>query len=75
MVKIDKGVPMPPAFHYLRRKYPLADMEVGDSFFTAGAKTNFFGSYTSRHKKFGKKFTTRAVVEDGVTGVRVWRVE
>jgi hypothetical protein len=66
-MEIQKGVPMP------TQKYPLDDMDIGDSI--------FFDSDTKRHQldnavqrvryRTGRKFTIRKV--DG--GFRLWRVE
>lgn len=59
-------------------KYPFDKMGVGDSFFVAGAvgkdRDTLRSSASSRGKRHGMKFTTRTVTEDGVKGVRIWRV-
>ena len=49
--------------------------EVGDSFFRPVEPRTVAGSAKSYGIRHGKKFTTRAVTENGVKGVRVWRVE
>ena len=68
--QIDDGVPIPevPKREY---KYPVRDLEVGQSFFVPK------GSYVTASfaKLAPKKFSYRHVTEDGVKGVRVWRIE
>lgn len=74
MIKIDKNVPVPrkPASGI----YPWHDLQPGDSFFAAGIKQpQISGATAFIRKKTGRKFVTRTVTENGVTGVRVWRVE
>jgi hypothetical protein len=66
-IKIDKGVPLPPP----RGKYPYARMEVGESCFIPGITQYGVGL---QHLK-PKKFARHVVTENGVRGVRVWRVE
>jgi hypothetical protein len=63
IIKIEKNVPMPS-----RAKYPLGQMEIGDSFFVpGGTQTKITGAFNPHHPK---KFSCRT--QDG--GVRVWRV-
>lgn len=80
-IKIDKNVPMPS-----RRagslRYPWSEMVVGDSFFVKandkGQQTNLIlQSATQWMRRTGStyKFSTRKVIEKGVAGIRVWRVE
>ena len=85
-VKIDKGVPVPPAKKGGSVcRWPWHDMSPGDSFFAAG----YIQSMRQRTKKKerlmvpaamgprtvpGSTWTCRATTEDGVRGVRVWRV-
>lgn len=72
--KIDKGVPLPET--YQRGKYPFREMGVGDSFFVAAAKRSQITSTVSyAGRRQGKRFITRAVIENGVKGTRVWRIE
>ena len=77
MFKIEKGVPMPlgagsgPGFP---RKYPFAEMEVGDSFFAPGITSRNIAGCFSHASKSGRKFCLRTLTENGVTGVRVWRI-
>ena len=70
MCKIEKNVPIPDV-HSKKRKYPLPQMEVGDSFFIKGTKKNITGSINFfRIKHPEREFTIRKVD----AGVRVWRV-
>jgi hypothetical protein len=69
-IPIDKGVPLPKG----RRepKYPWASMEVGDSFFVPGTIST--SAATAASKRLGFGFVRRSVVENGVAGIRFWRV-
>lgn len=67
-IKIDKDIPIPVG--PMGSKYPLGKLEVGDSFFIEGQKT--LSGVFGQHKP--KKFSVRTVTENGVKGVRVWRV-
>lgn len=75
-IKVDKNIPLPlnsgsggPS------KYPWCDMEVGDSFFAPSTTKTMAGSIAARGKKYGEKHTIRAVTENSVKGVRVWRIK
>ena len=81
-IKLDRKVPIPPhggghGGRYL--KYPWDTMQVGDSFFVAGAsaRSSIPTSARSYGRGRGIKFncTLRTVTERGVKGVRIWRVE
>lgn len=76
MLKIEKNVPIPDAMRFGKpRKYPFAEMDVGDSFFAPNVGISAMaGSITYASKRHGKKFATRFLTENGVKGVRVWRV-
>ena len=52
-------------------KYPFRAMDVGDSFFVPNGPINLYNSKAY----LPKKFTRRTVVENGVKGIRVWRIE
>ena len=69
-ISITKGLPTP---HRGRAKYPFRDMEVGDSFFVRGASVIGLHGCARRHRP--KRFTCRTLVENGVAGVRVWRIQ
>ena len=66
--RIEKGVPLPS----VRAKYPLGEMDVGDSFHIDAAErarlvsaASFFGT------RKGKKFSVRKEVNG--SGYRCWR--
>ena len=67
--EITKGLPTPRG---RKSKYPFRDMEVGDSFFSPGSSVIGIHGCARRHRPM--KFTCRSVVEDGVAGIRVWRI-
>jgi hypothetical protein len=75
--KIDKGVALPDAKGGGgKAKYPWEALDVGDSFFSPGAKIETFYTLTSAaSKKFARKFLARKWDEAGVAGVRVWRTK
>lgn len=69
--EIQDDIPIPGRFH--RNQYPIHELEVGQSFFAAGRSVSDFGGYKARVKP--RKFLCRTVTENGVKGVRVWRIE
>jgi len=87
MIKIDRGIPIPP--RTVGRagntdgavcKYPWHEMEIGDSFvFPDGGNVSRAQRMAStnlvvRHKMARSRFTTRTLTEDGRRVVRVWRI-
>lgn len=74
MIKIDKGVPMPET-RGKPNTYPIRELEVGDSFFAPGKiRTGMTGTMRLIRLETGRTFTTRSVTEDGIAGIRVWRL-
>lgn len=75
MFEIQKGVPIPPRKRKngVDSKYPFAAMDVGDSFFVPGRKPEAFRVSAQRFRP--ARFRPLASVEDGITGVRVWRIK
>jgi len=83
-IKIDEGVPVPPkAANRSGPHFPWREMVPGASFFAAGYVQNPRGAKHGEPtvtvgygKKIhpGSKWATRTVTENGVTGVRVWRL-
>lgn len=70
MYEIENGIPIQSKLENLR-KYPLREMEVGDSFFIPSVGTNKIGGrFSYLALRLGIKITVRNV--DG--GVRVWRI-
>jgi hypothetical protein len=67
----DTHLPAPPP-----KRHRWVGMEVGESLFIPGLRiTSVQSSLAYAKWKLGFGFTSRTVVEDGVGGVRVWRVE
>ena len=80
MVEIDKGVPRPEKAVKVRRlrylKLPTKRMDVGDSYFVPGVSAMGLQN-AARHARveLGYKFDAYTVVEGGVWGARIWRIE
>ena len=68
-IEITKGVPAPRG---RKSKYPFRDMDVGDSFFAPGSSVIGIHGCARRHRPM--RFTCRSVVENGIAGIRVWRI-
>lgn len=78
MITIDKDKPMPNGYgRGAPRKYPFDELAVGESFFVPGKKANdlYSSADCAKLRCPGRKFSRRTVTENGVTGVRVWRVQ
>ena len=79
---IDNGLPIPKDEVFGNRKYPWKDMVPGDSFFVEcrknedknKARNRLLGA-TNNRRQHSEKYAVRIVTEDGVEGVRVWRVK
>lgn len=75
--KIEKNLPIPPSGTG-RPKYPLRDMEVGDSFFVPVPLINtlkFRNRLSSALTYFGKRHSVQFITRSVDDGIRVWRVE
>lgn len=75
-LKIDKNIPVPVGTGH----FDFSLFEVGDSSFLAGdnsriSRNSGYQSALRYGNLNGKKFAGRSVVEDGVKGVRIWRVK
>jgi hypothetical protein len=72
---IDTLIPVQQARPF-QRKHPLPLLNVGDSFFLPKIQANNFHN-TVRYwsEKLNCRFCMRTVTENGVKGIRVWRVE
>lgn len=76
-VQIDKDIPLPPSRSRLDGS-TWALFKVGDSSFFPGGDQR---ELSSRAGSYGRqchpqrKFATRSVTENGVKGIRVWRIE
>lgn len=69
--KIDTNVPMPEGL--VRVKYPFSKMEIGESFFVPGIAEGRRVAGRAQHHA-PKKFAGRTVTENGITGIRYWRI-
>lgn len=69
--QIEKGVPIPQK--QLDTKYPFRSMDIGDSFFTTGTPASYISLHTRLLRP--KRFSCRTVIENGVKGLRIWRLE
>ena len=74
MVSIDKHIPyFPPQTRSgFNKKYPWAEMEVGDSFIHSASKYTARSSAAKEGDRLGRKFATRAL-PNGM--VRIWRIK
>ena len=75
MLNVDVGVERPVRRHG-NAKYPLRWMAVDESFFVNGGNLVSLRRHCGRMGPYyGRRFECADVVENGVAGVRVWRVE
>jgi hypothetical protein len=71
--EFDVPLPKKKAGAPQKDKYGLLNFPIGGSKFIAGIKSAALGSELDR-KNEGCKFVTRQVVENGIKGLRVWRL-
>ena len=85
-IEIEDDIPVPPGSdrRSVERKYPLAELKVGQSFFLpleegddlkrmANRLSQARQGYQKRNE--GVRFTQRMWEKDDVVGIRIWRVE
>jgi len=74
---VEMSIPIPPRPRRGRGPaYPWGEMNVGASFFVPLARGKFSAHYARMKASPGNgTYEIRRVVEDGVRGVRVWRVK
>ena len=75
---VQSGIPCPqphtrPHTRPNARKYPLRQMEIGDSFFIPSLYPA--GLYSCIRIFKDRLYVSRRVTEDGVHGLRVWRLK
>lgn len=76
---IQTGLPVPTRIYTIKPgpklKYPEIEVLLtGDSFFVADQTIYQMSSYAQYHKvRLNRTFACRSVVENGLTGVRVFR--
>lgn len=74
-IRIESGIPIPEPAR-AKKNYPWPLLQPGDSFFIPeGKQANVASAANQFARKNGVRFVTRVREEDGVSGVRVWRVE
>jgi hypothetical protein len=76
--KIESGIPIPPRASgkggRSGSKYPIRQLQVGESVFIEGKPTKVASAIQSAKKADSTyAFTSRVVTEDEKVGVRVWR--
>ena len=85
-IEIEDDIPVPPGSdrRSVERKYPLAELKVGQSFFLPleeGDDLKRMGNRLSQARQGyqkrneGVRFTQRMWEKDGEVGIRVWRLE
>lgn len=75
---ITSDIEPPPASNKRRPRRPVAELEIGETFFLPGrdARQLLSGDrIRQKHKMNGKEFTVRKGVEAGIFGARIWRTE
>ncbi len=77
-MKIDKEIPLPTK----SKKYPLDQLNVGDSFFVScngeepiRTRARIGPTMTRIYHATKKRFTSKLGIENGIAGVRIWRVK
>ena len=85
-IEIEDDIPIPPGSdrRSVERKYPLAELKAGQSFFLPleeGDDLKRMGNRLSQARQGyqkrneGVRFTQRMWEKDDVVGIRIWRVE
>lgn len=73
--KIERGVKLPPPSWGRKKKYPIDQLEVGDSFFVPGKVHTQLSGVRANAIRKGIKLSVRNETVDGISGVRVYRIE
>jgi hypothetical protein len=60
---------------YVKDKYGLASMEIGESVFHYGAKQNEVSPYCSYYRRRGRRFVTSKGEQDNRQGVTIMRLK
>lgn len=72
MTYINSGVPLPSR---PRLKYPIFCMKPGESFFVEEIRSNRVSARLLPYRrKYGWHFTTQRRRENGIEGIRIWRL-
>jgi hypothetical protein len=73
--ELRKDIPIPEDGSRVKR-YPFSQMAVGESFAApAGKRRSLLTSAQYYKRRYGKEFTVRQRIEDGVKVIRVWRTQ
>ena len=75
-IAIDNDIPIPEVKHRIR--YPFEQMQVGQSFFVPEPRSKTVRSSVGHYQRRSDstaEFITRTLTENGVKGIRVWRVK
>lgn len=80
MIKFDKDIPIPQPKKSWKEYRVFHDMAVNDSFFVAHeipavAQDMILSIFREFYKDTGMKIKTNRRIENGVKGVRVWRIQ
>lgn len=71
---IETGIPVPSRYStWAQTEFPFSEMQIGDSFFVSHVTISKLLMVARKFRP--KRFTARTVVERGVRGVRIWRLE
>jgi len=75
-MELERGVPFPSqSLRVSKYKFPLGEMEIGDSFFVEVKTDQFLNSARSLISRYGKTFSRRFATRVMDNGFRVWRIE
>jgi hypothetical protein len=75
-MELERGVPFPAqSLRVSKYKFPLGEMEIGDSFFVEVKTDSFLNSARSLISRYGKTFSRRFATRVVDNGFRVWRIE
>ncbi len=76
MYEIENGIEAPEKHRGREPKYPWRELEIGDSFFVAAPNGRSISSSAwHAQRRYGFTLVVRTREENGVKGVRVWRIE
>jgi hypothetical protein len=77
-MQIEAGVPIPSYTRPSKHRFPLGDMEIGDSFFVEwgrGDQAKFLATARSLISRFGRVYGMRFATRIQEGGFRVWRID
>jgi len=75
-MEVERGVPFPTqSLRVSKYRFPLGEMEIGDSFFVESREGSFLNSARSLISRYGKTFNRKFATRVVDNGFRVWRIE